>query len=86
MAWTIRLSDEEEAQLTARAKAEGRSKQEITRDALHLYLTRNRTWDEPFLTDDETVDLGGPVTRDDIRAAVAGGYGSRERCNQESRG
>lgn len=43
MAWTMRLSDEEEALLAARAEAEGRSKQEIARDALRLYLSDRTT-------------------------------------------
>ncbi|OEU95775.1 ribbon-helix-helix protein, CopG family [Streptomyces oceani] len=70
MAWTMRLSEDEEGQLTRQAMTEGRSKQEITRDALRMYLDRNRTWDEPFLTDEETFDLGGPVTKDDIRESM----------------
>ncbi|MGR8010026.1 ribbon-helix-helix protein, CopG family [Streptomyces hypolithicus] len=70
MAWTMRLPEEEEAQLNERAATEGRSKQEITRDAVRLYLMRNRTWAEPFLTDEETFDFGGPVTKDDIRRTM----------------
>ncbi|WP_157573918.1 CopG family transcriptional regulator [Nocardia jejuensis] len=46
MAWTLRLSDDEEAALSAQSEAEGRSKQEITRDALRNYINRHRTWDE----------------------------------------
>ena len=51
MAWTMRLSPEEEAQLDARAKAEGRSKQEIARDALRLYLSdRSERFDKAVET------------------------------------
>ncbi|MFI1913551.1 CopG family transcriptional regulator [Nocardia sp. NPDC020380] len=46
MAWTLRLSEDEEAALSAQAVVEGRSKQEITRDAIRTYLTRQRTWDD----------------------------------------
>lgn len=46
VAWTLRLSEDEEAALSAQAVAEGRSKQEITRDAIRTYLTRQRTWDD----------------------------------------
>jgi predicted transcriptional regulator len=67
MAWTMRLSDDEEAALDQQAKAEGRSKHEITRDALRMYLLRNRIWDTPLFADDEGVDLGGPIRKDDIR-------------------
>jgi hypothetical protein len=28
-------------------------------------------WDEPLLADDETFDLGGPISADDIREARA---------------
>lgn len=67
MAWTMRLPDDEEAALDVQARAEGRSKHDITRDALRLYLLRNRTWDTPLFADDEGLDLGGPISKDDIR-------------------
>ncbi|MEV6065330.1 CopG family transcriptional regulator [Nocardia sp. NPDC052001] len=54
MAWTLRLNEQEEAALHAQAALEGRSKQEITRDALRTYLERQRTWEE-FLSDDPVV-------------------------------
>ncbi|MCU1646851.1 MAG: hypothetical protein JWN03_7126 [Nocardia sp.] len=54
MAWTLRLSEHEEAALCAQAVLEGRSKQEITRDALRTYLERHRAW-EGFLSDDKVV-------------------------------
>ncbi|WP_278264579.1 ribbon-helix-helix protein, CopG family [Nocardia sp. AG03] len=71
MAWTMRLTDEEEAALAAQAHGEGRSKNEIMRDALRAYLLRNRQWDTPLVGDDETFDLGGPISKDDIRAAMS---------------
>ncbi|MEV0075837.1 ribbon-helix-helix protein, CopG family [Nocardia neocaledoniensis] len=70
MAWTMRLTDEEEAALAAQADGEGRSKNEIMRDALRAYLLRNRTWETPLLNDDETFDLGGPISKDDIHDAM----------------
>lgn len=54
VAWTLRLSESEEAALTAQAVMEGRSKQEIVRDALRTYLERQRAWDD-FLSDDPVV-------------------------------
>ncbi len=66
----MRLSEEEEAALSAQADAEGRSKQEITRDAVRGYLMRNRQWSSPLVRDDETFDLGGPIGKDDIRNAM----------------
>lgn len=70
MAWTMRLPEDEEAALNAQADAEGRSKHEITRDAVRIYLMRHRRWEEPLVSDDETFDLGGPIGKDDIRDAM----------------
>ncbi|MCP2280048.1 CopG family transcriptional regulator [Nocardia amikacinitolerans] len=70
MAWTMRFPEDEEAALNAQAEAEGRSKHEITRDAVRAYLLRHRKWDEPLLSDDETFDLGGPIGKDEIRDAM----------------
>ncbi|GAB2546601.1 ribbon-helix-helix protein, CopG family [Nocardia sp. NPDC059240] len=54
MAWTLRLSEDEEAALSAQAAMEGRSKQEIVRDAIRTYITRHKTWDD-YLSDDSVV-------------------------------
>ncbi|QLY34891.1 ribbon-helix-helix protein, CopG family [Nocardia huaxiensis] len=54
MAWTLRLSEDEEAALVAQAVVEGRSKQEIVRDALRTYMNRQRAWDE-FVTGEPVV-------------------------------
>ncbi|MGK8511847.1 CopG family transcriptional regulator [Nocardia asiatica] len=70
MAWTMRLPEDEEAALNAQADAEGRSKHEITRDAVRAYLMRHRRWESPLLSDDETFDLGGPIGKDDIHNAM----------------
>ncbi|NKY30142.1 ribbon-helix-helix domain-containing protein [Nocardia gamkensis] len=70
MAWTMRLPEDEESALNAQADAEGRSKHEITRDAVRAYLMRHRKWESPLLSDDETFDLGGPIGKDDIRNAM----------------
>ncbi|WP_157513988.1 MULTISPECIES: ribbon-helix-helix domain-containing protein [Nocardia] len=54
MAWTLRLSEDEEAALSAQAAMEGRSKQEIARDAIRNYITRHKTWDD-YLSDGPVV-------------------------------
>lgn len=69
VAWTVRLSGEDESALAAQAEAEGRSKSEITRDALREYLMRRRSWSAPLLADDG-FDLGGPIGKPEIRAAM----------------
>ncbi|GAB0103810.1 hypothetical protein JMUB6875_27840 [Nocardia sp. JMUB6875] len=54
VAWTLRLSEDEEAALSAQAAMEGRSKQEIARDAIRNYITRHKTWDD-YLSDGPVV-------------------------------
>ncbi|GAP27575.1 ribbon-helix-helix domain-containing protein [Nocardia seriolae] len=54
MAWTLRLSEDEEAALSAQAVMEGRSKHEIARDAIRNYINRHSTWDE-YLSDGSVV-------------------------------
>lgn len=39
MAMTLRLSDGDDRMLTERARTEHRSKQELAREAIHIYLT-----------------------------------------------
>jgi predicted DNA-binding protein len=39
MAMTLRLTDSDDQLLTQRARNEGRSKQEVAREAIHAYLT-----------------------------------------------
>ncbi|MBC9719164.1 CopG family transcriptional regulator [Streptomyces sp. TRM66268-LWL] len=80
MAWTMRLPEAEETALAQQAATEGRSKQDITRDAVRLYLMRHRKWEEPM--DLPSFDLGGdPVTRDEIRKAVTQGVAERQARN-----
>ncbi|MGW0761989.1 ribbon-helix-helix domain-containing protein [Streptomyces sp. NPDC002814] len=59
----------------------GVSEAEIIREGIHRIALAHRVWDEPFVSDEETFDLGGPVTGGDIRAAVTEGYEARERRN-----
>ncbi|NNH71296.1 ribbon-helix-helix protein, CopG family [Nocardia uniformis] len=70
MAWTMRFPSDEEAALEAQAESEGRSKHEITRDAVREYLMRHRRWEEPLVDDEDTFDLGGPISKDDIHDAM----------------
>ncbi|MGW2640959.1 ribbon-helix-helix domain-containing protein [Streptomyces sp. NPDC001348] len=61
----------------------GVSEAEIIREGIHRIALAHRVWDEPFVSDEETFDLGGPVTGEDVRAAVTEGYEARERRNGE---
>ena len=68
MAWTMRLPEAEEAELNELAVAQGRSKQEVARDAVRVYLMRNRQWPTSMFTDeDDSFDFGGPIGKDEIR-------------------
>ncbi|MFC1412795.1 hypothetical protein ACEZCY_27775 [Streptacidiphilus sp. N1-12] len=40
MAMTLRLPEADDKLLTERAQAEGRSKQELATEAIHIYVTR----------------------------------------------
>ncbi|MFD8807570.1 CopG family transcriptional regulator [Streptomyces sp. NPDC059597] len=60
----------------------GLSEAEIIREGIHRIALAHRVWDEPFVTDEETFDLGGPVEADDIRRAVTEGHQARERRNR----
>jgi uncharacterized linocin/CFP29 family protein len=61
----------------------GKPEAEIIREGIHRIALAYRVWEEPFVTDEETYDLGGPVTAEDIRDAVVRGHESRERRNTE---
>ncbi|MFF9404232.1 hypothetical protein ACF1B0_01690 [Streptomyces anandii] len=52
---------------------------EIIREGIHRIALAHRVWDEPFVSDEETFDLGGPVGEDEIRTTVTQGYEERER-------
>lgn len=42
---------------------------EILREGVRLAALGARVWDEPLVSDKETVDLGGPLTTADIQRA-----------------
>ncbi|MGA4786029.1 MULTISPECIES: ribbon-helix-helix protein, CopG family [Nocardia] len=70
MAWTMRFPEDEGAELDAQAQEEGRAKSEIVRDAVRMYLLAHRRWDVAFVDEDDTVDLGGPIRKEEIRGAM----------------
>jgi hypothetical protein len=76
-------ADDRDLDLIKQAAARlGVSEAEIIREGIHRIALAHSVWDEPFVPDEETFDLGGPVSRDDIRTAVTQGYESRERRNE----
>jgi hypothetical protein len=65
-------ADPEDLALIKEAAARrGIPEAEILREAVKLAALGARMWDEPLVADDETFDLGGPVSADDIRKARA---------------
>ncbi|MGW5335228.1 ribbon-helix-helix domain-containing protein [Streptomyces bauhiniae] len=60
----------------------GLSEAEIIREGIHRIALAHRVWDEPFVSDEETFDLGEPMGRDEIGRAVTEGYEAREHRNR----
>lgn len=52
------------------AKRRGVPEAEILREGIRLAAMGTRLWDEPFVSEADTVGLGGPVTKGDIRRAT----------------
>nr|WTB31905.1 ribbon-helix-helix domain-containing protein [Streptomyces sp. NBC_00830] len=76
-------ADEEDLALIKEVAARtGVSEAELIREGIHRIALARRIWDEPFVTDEETFDLGGPVTRSEVREAVADGAAASERRNK----
>ncbi|MEV7656435.1 CopG family transcriptional regulator [Streptomyces anulatus] len=72
-------ADDEDLALIKEAAARlGVSEAELIREGIHRIALAQRVWDEPIVTDDETFDLGGPITRDDVREVMAGARGPGE--------
>ncbi|MGH3322120.1 MAG: CopG family transcriptional regulator [Streptosporangiaceae bacterium] len=67
------------------AERRGVPEAEILREAVKLAALGARLWDEPLLRDDETVDLGGPMTSEDVHHAIeqaAQAKGERTEANR----
>ncbi|MEV8042561.1 CopG family transcriptional regulator [Streptomyces griseoluteus] len=62
----------------------GLSEAEIIREGIHRIALAHRVWDEPFVADEETFDLGEPMDRDEIGRAVTEGYEAREHRNRNT--
>ncbi|PZG87106.1 hypothetical protein C1I97_32870 [Streptomyces sp. NTH33] len=77
-------AEDSDLQLIKQAAARlGVPEAEIIREGIHRIALAHRVWDEPFVSDEETFDLGGPVAEDEISAAVTRGYDERERRNRQ---
>ncbi|WP_308409543.1 CopG family transcriptional regulator [Streptomyces sp. A3M-1-3] len=58
----VYADDSDLALIEAAAARTGVSPAEIIREGIHRIALAHRVWDEPFVTDQETVDFGGPIT------------------------
>ncbi|MBK0376396.1 hypothetical protein I3215_26560 [Streptomyces sp. RB110-1] len=67
---TVYAENEDPALIKEAAARLGVSEAELIREGVHRIALAQRAWDEPIVTDDETFDLGGPVTRDEVRGAM----------------
>ncbi|MER7551307.1 ribbon-helix-helix domain-containing protein [Streptomyces anulatus] len=79
----VYADDEDLDLIKEAAKRLGVSEAELIREGIHRIALARRVWDEPFVTDEETFDLGGPITRDDARDAMDGAFGSGESRGRE---
>jgi hypothetical protein len=51
------------------ARRRGIPEAEILREGIKLAALGARLWDEPLISDEETFDLGGPISSEDVRRA-----------------
>lgn len=68
---TVYVDSEDLMIIKEAAKRRGVPEAQVIREGVHLAAIASRQWDEPFF--DEPLDLGGRVTRDEIKETVAGG-------------
>jgi hypothetical protein len=73
---TVMVDEEDLRAVKAAAKAEGRPESEYFREAFHLVALRSRRWEGDW--DIPAFDLGGPITDEDVKRAVAEGVVGKE--------
>ncbi|MFJ8310752.1 MULTISPECIES: ribbon-helix-helix protein, CopG family [unclassified Streptomyces] len=66
---TVMVDEEDLRAIKEAAEREGRSEAEYFREAFHIAALRSRRWQEEW--DIPSVDFGGPVSAEDIDAAVS---------------
>ncbi|MER6229559.1 CopG family transcriptional regulator [[Kitasatospora] papulosa] len=78
----VYADDADLALIKEAALRDGVSEAELIREGIHRIALARRVWDQPFVEDGETFDLGGPVVREDVRDAASGGFTERENRNR----
>ncbi len=67
------------------ADRRGVSEAEILREGIKLAALGARLWDEPMVRDEETVDLGGPMSSEDIHQAIGQATRAKEERTEADR-
>ncbi|MEK8143730.1 CopG family transcriptional regulator [Streptomyces sp. M10(2022)] len=78
----VYADDEDLALIKEAAARVGVSEAELIREGIHRIALARRIWDQPFVEDGETFDLGGPLAREAVREAVTEGFDERETRNR----
>lgn len=68
---TVMVDEDDLRTIKEAAASEGRPESELFREAFHLVALRSRRWHDGW--EILTIDLGGPVTDDDVKRAVGEG-------------
>lgn len=66
---TVMVDEDDLRAVKEAAASEGRPESEYFREAFHLVALRTRRWNDDW--DIPVVDLGDPVTDDDVKRAVS---------------
>ncbi len=74
---TVYVDSEDLALIKAAAARRGIPEAEIIREGVHLATMTSREWTEPFF--DEPLDLGGPVTAEDVTSVTKEAAARRSR-------
>ncbi|GAA1772443.1 hypothetical protein GCM10009681_49870 [Luedemannella helvata] len=74
---TVYVDSEDLALIKAAAARRGIPEAEIIREGVHLAAMASREWTEPFF--DEPLDLGGPVTAEDVTSVAKEAAARRSR-------
>lgn len=76
---------EDLARIKEAADRRGVPEAEILREGVKLAALGARLWDEPVVSDDDTVDLGGPMTSEDIHQAIGKAARAKEERTEAHR-
>ncbi|MHA6801047.1 ribbon-helix-helix domain-containing protein [Bounagaea algeriensis] len=67
------------------ADRRGVSEAEILREGIKLAALGARLWNEPMVREEETVDLGGPLSSEDVHQAIGQAARAKEERTEAHR-